>query len=82
MCVVLYPLTRPVAHLKLQWDWATIGIPAVEQNYENILARQANGTYSTHGPVCCPKSGHEDRNADPYSAHLQIILSHVSRTHF
>ncbi|KAL8277230.1 hypothetical protein RQP46_010403 [Phenoliferia psychrophenolica] len=33
------------------WDWSVIGIPAVEQNYENILARQANGTYSTAGAI-------------------------------
>ena len=28
-----------------------MGMAGVRQNYDNILAKQANGTYSTYGPI-------------------------------
>lgn len=34
------------------WSYSTIGIPAVQKNYNNILERQANGTFSKRGTVC------------------------------
>ncbi|KAL8278453.1 hypothetical protein RQP46_009143 [Phenoliferia psychrophenolica] len=33
------------------WDWATIGISGVKENYEHILEKQADGSYETFGPV-------------------------------
>ncbi|KAL8283466.1 hypothetical protein RQP46_005569 [Phenoliferia psychrophenolica] len=31
------------------WSYSTIGVPAVKQNYHNILDRQSNGTFSKRG---------------------------------
>ncbi|KAK4700736.1 hypothetical protein P7C70_g5506, partial [Phenoliferia sp. Uapishka_3] len=33
------------------WDWSALGVSTIKKNYENILARQANGTYDTFGPI-------------------------------
>ncbi|KAM0747025.1 family 4 carbohydrate esterase [Meredithblackwellia eburnea MCA 4105] len=33
------------------YDWSTLGIAAVQKNYENILALQSSGTYNTEGLI-------------------------------
>lgn len=33
------------------WEWTTIGVPAVEKNYETIIGGFAQGNYSTHGTI-------------------------------
>ncbi|GAA6005703.1 hypothetical protein JCM11491_003731 [Sporobolomyces phaffii] len=33
------------------YDWVTLGKPAIRANYDAILAKQANGTYNTRGII-------------------------------
>ncbi|KAL8280190.1 hypothetical protein RQP46_007520 [Phenoliferia psychrophenolica] len=33
------------------WKVSTLGVPAVEQNYENILTKSKNGTFANYSPI-------------------------------
>ena len=33
------------------YDWVTLGKPAIRANYDAILAKQANGTYNDAGII-------------------------------
>jgi hypothetical protein len=34
-----------------EWKVSTIGVPAVEANYETILKKATNGSYAQYGPI-------------------------------
>lgn len=61
------------------WNYAAIGVPAVDTNYEGYIAGAKNGTYATHGPIIL---SHELDNttmseAEKWLPQIQSSFAHI-----